>query len=214
MQINWSQIDTVLLDMDGTLFDLHFDSHFWLHHLPRIYAEKNQLELQQAEEIMRPIFEDHAGTLNWYCVDFWSSQLDLDIMAHKAEVAHNIAYRPTAQDFLSHCRGTVDDLRLVTDSHRQVLNLKIGATQIDQYFDQMVCSHELGVPKADPQFWRSLQTQKSFNPETTLFIDDSEAVLDSAHQHGIQHIFSIANPDSSLPRKAPSKYPMLEAFTV
>ena len=25
----WHQIDTVLLDMDGTLIDLHFDSHLW-----------------------------------------------------------------------------------------------------------------------------------------------------------------------------------------
>src|SRR5690606_507131 len=25
----WNQIDTVLLDMDGTLLDLHFDNHFW-----------------------------------------------------------------------------------------------------------------------------------------------------------------------------------------
>ena len=24
----WDEIDTVLLDMDGTLLDLHFDNHF------------------------------------------------------------------------------------------------------------------------------------------------------------------------------------------
>ena len=32
-------IDTVLLDMDGTLLDLHYDNHFWLEHLPQRYAE-------------------------------------------------------------------------------------------------------------------------------------------------------------------------------
>lgn len=35
----WNAIDTVLLDMDGTLLDLHFDNHFWLQHLPQRYAE-------------------------------------------------------------------------------------------------------------------------------------------------------------------------------
>ncbi|HBB77952.1 MAG TPA: haloacid dehalogenase, partial [Pseudomonas sp.] len=34
----WSDIDTVLLDMDGTLLDLHFDNQFWLEHLPQRYA--------------------------------------------------------------------------------------------------------------------------------------------------------------------------------
>ena len=32
--LNWSKIDTVLLDMDGTLLDLHYDSHFWLNVIP------------------------------------------------------------------------------------------------------------------------------------------------------------------------------------
>ena len=37
-QLPWADIDTVLLDMDGTLLDLHFDNHFWLEHLPQRYA--------------------------------------------------------------------------------------------------------------------------------------------------------------------------------
>ncbi|MCR3805809.1 haloacid dehalogenase, partial [Pseudomonas aeruginosa] len=44
----WSAIDTVLLDMDGTLLDLHFDNHFWLEHLPQRYAERNGLSRTEA----------------------------------------------------------------------------------------------------------------------------------------------------------------------
>ncbi|HEC04859.1 MAG TPA: haloacid dehalogenase, partial [Thiothrix sp.] len=36
--MNWDEIQTVFLDMDGTLLDLHFDNHFWLEHLPIHYA--------------------------------------------------------------------------------------------------------------------------------------------------------------------------------
>ena len=36
--VDWSNIDTVLLDMDGTLLDLHFDNFFWLQHLPECYV--------------------------------------------------------------------------------------------------------------------------------------------------------------------------------
>ena len=44
----WDEIDTVLLDMDGTLLDLHFDTHFWLEHVPARYAEANSLPIEKA----------------------------------------------------------------------------------------------------------------------------------------------------------------------
>ena len=36
----WSGIDTILLDMDGTLLDLHYDNHFWQVYVPEKFAEK------------------------------------------------------------------------------------------------------------------------------------------------------------------------------
>ena len=32
--IDWTRIDTILLDMDGTLLDLGFDNFFWREHVP------------------------------------------------------------------------------------------------------------------------------------------------------------------------------------
>jgi 5'-nucleotidase len=34
-QLNWNEIDEVLLDMDGTLLDRHFDNFFFEEELPR-----------------------------------------------------------------------------------------------------------------------------------------------------------------------------------
>ena len=39
LQPDWNSIDTVFLDMDGTLLDLHFDNHFWLEYLPACYSK-------------------------------------------------------------------------------------------------------------------------------------------------------------------------------
>lgn len=47
--LNWNKINTVLLDMDGTLLDLNFDNHFWLEFVPQRYAQKNQLSLAAAK---------------------------------------------------------------------------------------------------------------------------------------------------------------------
>ena len=205
-------VKTVLLDMDGTLLDLHYDNFFWVQEVPRIYAEKNGMAEQEAIEYLTPIFRNLEGHLNWYCVDYWSDRLGFDVMHHKAQVAEKIAWRPDAERFLQACQEQVADTRLITNGHRKVLNLKVGFTGLDQYFSQMVCSHELGAAKESQDFWHRLQDTQSFDPEHTLFIDDNETVLDSAAEYGIQHVYSVAVPDSVTPRRTTSKYPMLESF--
>jgi putative hydrolase of the HAD superfamily len=212
MQIDWSNIQTVMLDMDGTILDLHFDNHFWLQHMPTAYAAKHNIDKYEADQILLPMLKKFAGTLDWYCVNFWQDTLELDIMALKREVAHKIAYRPEAEFFLGQCKQKTDDLRLITNSHRQVLDLKIEHTKLDRYFSVMHCSHELEAPKEDLEFWQRLQKLQQFDPTTTLFIDDSESVLNAAHDYGIKHIYSIAKPDSQIDRAEPSRFQMIERF--
>lgn len=97
--VDWSTLDTVFLDMDGTLLDLHFDSHFWLEHLPRRYAEHYDLHPQQAKDTLVAMIMAERGSLNWYCTDYWSERLSVDINQLKAEVSDRIGYRPTYRTF-------------------------------------------------------------------------------------------------------------------
>lgn len=214
MKLDWSQIDTVLLDMDGVLLDLHYDNHFWQYHLLEVYANKHGTPYNDVRSRFAPIFEAHAGTLNWYSVDFWSEQFGLDVMQHKTETAEKIAFRPTAEAFLKNCQQQVDDLRLITNGHRKVLDLKVGKTKLDQYFNEMICSHELGAAKESQLFWQRLHKSKGFDPDRTLFIDDSEPVLDSADRFGIGHLYSIAKPDSQNERTTSSRFPMLDVLPI
>ena len=73
MKVNWSAIDTLMLDMDGTLLDLHFDNYFWQHWVPVKYAEKHRLSVAEAREKLIPRFRALEGTMQWYCVDFWQN---------------------------------------------------------------------------------------------------------------------------------------------
>ena len=98
--IDWSGIDTVLLDMDGTLLDLHFDNYFWQHHLPQRYALTHGVDETSARNRHNELFEAQRGNLNWYCVDYWSDELSIDIGALKEEIKHLIAIRPYTQAFL------------------------------------------------------------------------------------------------------------------
>lgn len=210
--IDWSRIDTVLLDMDGTLLDLHFDNHFWLQHLPLAYARQQGISADHAKQELVSRFGREQGSLNWYCVDFWSAELGLDVGLLKHELTPLIQPRPAALDFL---QAIIDSGRrawLVTNAHHKSLSLKMAQIPLAPYCERIICSHDYREPKETQAFWQTLQARESFTPATALFIDDSESVLQAAHTFGIGQLLTIAQPDSQRPPRHGLRFPVLHHF--
>ncbi len=210
--LDWTDIDTVLLDMDGTLLDLYFDNHFWIQHLPLRYAQRHGVHEAQARAHLGEVFAAQRGTLNWYCVDYWSQQLQLDIGELKHELKHLIAIRPHVEDFLRRLHGSSRKVWLVTNAHRKSLSIKLAHTGIERWFDRVICSHDYAQPKESQQFWRQLRADYSFDPQRTLFIDDSAPVLHAAQQFGIRYLLTLLQPDSRQPQREQVEFPAILHF--
>lgn len=210
--LDWSRIDTVLLDMDGTLLDLHFDNHFWQEHLPRRYRETHGPAALDHDELIAK-FHAHAGTLAWYSVDFWAGELALDVMRLKEEVAHLIAVHPHVEAFLAAVRASGRRLILATNAHHKALTLKLARTGLEPHFDAIVVSHSFAAPKESPEFWQRFRAVEAFDPARTLLVDDSLPVLDAARRFGIGHLVAVRRPDTRQPPKATGDYPALDDFS-
>ena len=97
---DWDRIETVCLDMDGTVLDQRFDNLFWLEALPQRWAAERGLTADQGVAELVRRFAARRGTLEWYCIDHWSEELDFDIAALKLELREHIRYLPGALEFL------------------------------------------------------------------------------------------------------------------
>ena len=193
---NLHDIDTVLLDMDGTLLDLHYDNHFWLEHLPQRYAELHGISRAMAELELMPLFERNAGQLKWYCLDFWSAELKIPVRELKLETADLIALRPDADTFLAAIKNAGKRVILITNAHRDSLSLKLERIELAPYFERLISSHDYGFPKESPQFWDALHADTGFDPARSLFIDDTLPILRSARDYGVRHLLAVKQPDS------------------
>lgn len=192
--------------MDGTLLDLHFDSYFWFEHLPLRYAESHGVDIAEARTFLEERIRHFEGTLQWYCLDHWSELVKLDVAKLKAEVKHKIKTRPHAETFLARLKALKKRLVLITNSHPDGLALKLNVTEIDQYLDIVISSHEFQSPKEEQNFWRSLQAREHFDPKRSIFIDDTPRILRSAQTFGIEHLVCITAPDSQRAPHEPEEF--------
>ena len=207
-----SRVQSVFLDMDGTLLDLHFDNHFWLEHLPLRYGERHGITPAAALERLHPRFKAVEGTLAWYSIEYWSRELDMDITTLKREVEHLIQVLPHAEAFLKQMRTLGKRLVLVTNAHAPVLAMKMERTRLDAYFHRIISSHDLGAPKETAEFWHRLQETEPFDAATTLLADDSLPVLRAARDYGIRNIVAMRKPDSRRAAREMEDFAAIETF--
>ena len=199
--INWDEIDTVLLDMDGTLLDLHFDNYFWLDHLPEKYADHHGMSADAALSKLTEQMKEKVGQLEWYCLDYWSELTELPIAKLKEDVEHKIQFRPHVPDFLKALKAAGKRSVIVTNAHRDSVDLKMKKTGLDALVDRIISSHDYQEPKESQRFWQYLQKDEPFELQRTVLIDDSLAVLESARQFGLGHLLCVYQPDSQKPKR-------------
>ena len=211
--LDWSAIDSVLLDMDGTLLDLHYDNHFWQIYVPEKFAARHGLDHAEAHHECFRRYNAMTGTLEWYCVDYWSEQLGLDIAALKAELTHLIAVHPDVPEFLRAVRTAGKRVALVTNAHHKSLALKMATTGLDIHFDAIHSAHSFGKAKEHAAFWPALRAVEPFDPARTLLVDDSLAVLRAARDYGIAHLRAVFQPDTRQPGKEVGEFAAIRRFS-
>lgn len=209
---SWDAVDTVLLDMDGTLLDKYFDDYFWGHLMPEEYAKRYHIEINEAKHQLLARYKQEEGKLTWTDLDFWSKEFSMDIPALKKQILHMISVHPHVEDFLQFLQKANKRISLVTNAHYKTLDIKLKKTDIGKYFDSVICAFDVGLPKEDNAFWEKAAGIIRFDKETTMLIDDNEDVLFSARSYGIRYLMFKARPSSRGEIRRSEHFPAITNF--
>lgn len=208
--IDWSRIDDVLLDMDGTLLDRHFDNFFFEEELPRRYAVLHQLSFEESRDRLMAMYRSVEGELAWTDLDYWTKRVGIDVVAMHKELDHMIGFLPGAEDFLHHLRQLGKRVTIVTNAHSTGVSVKVAKTGLDRYVDRIVDAFEVGYLKMRPEYWPTCQQLLKFDPARSLFMDDDEGCLTAAKAFGVAQLVHSAKSSSQLP---PSSLPHFFSIT-
>ena len=212
MELPWNEIDDVLLDMDGTLLDRHFDNFFFEKELPRRYAVLHRIPVPEAQKRLFDLYRAEEGTLNWTDLDYWTRALGIDVVALTKEFEHMIQYHPDAEDFLRRLGSLGKRAHLVTNAHSSGLAIKLAKTGVDRYLKRVVNAFDTGALKMRSEFWPVCQRLIGFDPKRALYIDDDESCLEAAERFGIGYILHRSKSSSELPPEASARFSSIETF--
>ena len=208
---DWDVIDTVLLDLDGTLLDQAYDNHIWRELVPQRFAAGQAGDVQAARaEILRR-FAATSGTLAYYDLEHWSRELGIDIGALHREARAQVAWLPGAREFLAEVRATGKRQVLLTNSHPVALAVKHEQTRVLDYLDDSVSSHDFGFPKEDARFWQAAMRRFGFDPARSLFVDDNARMLDAARDAGVRWVYGVRHWDSKSTRREHLAHPSVDS---
>lgn len=208
----WHEIETVVLDMDGTLLDLHFDREVWNRLLPQRYARVSGYSIETAQDEVAKRLGDARGTLNWYSLDHWSERLGIDVAALELELEHLVRPRPGAIAFLDALHRSEFRVVLATNAQASSMRRKLELTDIERFFNDITCSHNFGACKEEASFWPAFTNELKIDPRTTIFIDDNHSVLEAAQRFGIAHLYGIRYPSSQGPGIESGEFHCLSSF--
>ncbi len=216
-RLDWTKVDHVLLDMDGTLLDLAFDNDFWGHQIHAHYAALHGVSYEDVVAKFEPIFRSVEGSLNWYSTDHWTKQYGFDIIALSQSFKDQIRWLDHAEQFLVGLRDSEIRTTILTNAHPDIVELKHSVIGIRDYVDDVISSHEIGYAKEHPLFWEGALAIKGISKDEivddrVLFFDDSLPVLNAAISAGIHYSVMICAPDSTRPKKMPSTRYAINSF--
>lgn len=179
-------IECLLIDMDGVVLDNTYDNNFWQNQIPSVLSKKKNISFDDAKRLAIQIFNFKKNTKDWYDLDYWSNMLGIDIEAEKRsdESLSRIRLYDNVVDTLSELKKHTR-LILITNAHRKTLNIKLEKFNIEPYFHEMICAHELYYVKEDLQLWYMLRSKYKLNFDRTVLVEDTINNINVALSAGI-----------------------------
>jgi len=211
--LNWSEIDDVLLDMDGTLLDRHFDNFFFEEELPRRYAALHSLTFEDSRDTLMAMYRSVEGELAWTDLHYWTQRVGIDVVALHRELDHMIGFLPGAEAFLHDLQRRRKRITIVTNAHRAGVEVKTAKTGLDRRVDRIIDAFEVGYLKMRTEYWPTCQRLVGFEPKRALYVDDDENCLFAAQRFGIAHIIHSAKSSSQLPSSPSNTFPFVECLS-
>ena len=91
-----NKIELVSFDLDGTITDTSFVDSVWLEGIPRLYASKKNLPLEDAKRLVKREYDKMGRErLEWYDPSYWIEKFGLHVSSKELLNSFEAKFEPS-----------------------------------------------------------------------------------------------------------------------
>jgi len=188
-------IKAIIFDLGGVILDIDFNktnnafSNLGLERFDELYSPQN------ADTLFKQLEKGEITEENFYHLFRKSTNTSLnDEQIKKAWNALLLSFRKEALNTLSAIKSKFK-LYLLSNTNsihhtafNKIYNQEIGPGSLNDYFDKVYYSHEIGFRKPDKESYEYVLKENNLCAKETLFIDDFIQNIKGAAASGLQTI--------------------------
>ena len=170
------RIRAVSFDLDDTLVERSYVDYFWLDLLPLLYAEQNDLDLEEAKRRVYAYY-DYVGQedLRWYLPSYWFKRLGIEVELEEILQELKPLVRPY-DDALKviELLGSSYMLAILTNAAMEFVYVVLDAVPLFKNSFKVIlsCVTNFALPRKNERFYRLALKVMGLSPSELVHVGD------------------------------------------
>ncbi len=149
-------VKVISFDLTGTLVSNDYVDYFWLELIPKLYAEKHGVSLDEAKRIVYSSYDEiGSGDIRWYIPQYWLERFGLGLSAKDAisMVKDKVYVYDDVLDTLNRlaCRY---DLVVSSNLSKEFIDVVLDVLGFKGFKAVFSCVSDLSLTIKSPDFYR------------------------------------------------------------
>lgn len=196
-----SEINAVLFDMDGVIFDTE---RVYLEHWIQVF-EKYGYEMKKEvyvsvmgtgrQNVMKTFKEIYGEDLP--IIEMYKEK---DALLIQAIEEGKVPMKPGAKEILKFLKENKIKAALATSAKRNRMDMQLKMGNIENEFDAIICGDDITNSKPDPEIFLKAAQKISVAPENCAVVEDSPSGIKAAHRAEMMalHVEDLKKADEEI----------------
>jgi putative hydrolase of the HAD superfamily len=164
----------ISFDLDGTLIKPDFNYLIWYEIIPKLYAKKQGIKLEEAKKLVKKEYDTVGeNDLRWYRLDYWLEHLKLNKSQEEilGKYIDKIILYPDVLPSLNHLKGRYK-LVIASGMSEDFILIKLKKNNLSRFFSHIFSAVSLGLIKKEESFYLAMCRSLDIKPADLAHVGD------------------------------------------